>query len=133
MARYQAGEAAAFDALFKALSPRIHRWLLHATGNRATADDLMQETFLSIHRARATWRPGAPVTPWAFAIARHAMVSRFRSEGRRARRGGGRADLSRPAPPAPGGAPPRPPAGAVLQAPQAPPPPPRQAGEAPQG
>src|SRR2546428_12992414 len=127
MARYQAGEAAAFDALFKALSPRIHRWLLHATGNRATADDLMQETFLSIHRARATWRPGAPVTPWAFAIARHAMVSRFRSEGRRARRGGGRAGPPGPPAPAPGGPPPQPPAGADPRAPRAPPPPPPEA------
>lgn len=94
MQRYQAGDAAAFQGVYRALSERIYGFLVRSTGDRATADDLMQEVFLKIHRARASYRPGAPVLPWAFAIARHAAVSRARSVGRRNKREEVREDLS---------------------------------------
>ena len=85
MTEYQAGDAAAFDVLFRELSPRVYGYLVQSTRDRALADDLLQEVFLNVHRARATWRPGSPVLPWLFAIARHAAADRARSSGRRAR------------------------------------------------
>lgn len=94
MQRYQAGDASAFHGVYRAISERIYGFLVRSTGDRATADDLMQEVFLKIHRARASYRPGSPVLPWAFAIARHAAVSRARSAGRRSRREETREDLS---------------------------------------
>ncbi len=92
MARYQAGDASAFDALFEAVSPRVLPYLMRSTGERAQAEDVLQEVFLNVHRARATYRPGAPVLPWIFAIARHAAASRARAAWRK--REEAREDLS---------------------------------------
>jgi RNA polymerase sigma-70 factor (ECF subfamily) len=94
MQRYQEGDAAAFQGLYRAVADRVYGYLVRSTGDRTTADDLLQEVFLNIHRARATYRPGSPVLPWAFAIARHAAASRARSVGRRAKREESREDLS---------------------------------------
>lgn len=94
MQRYQAGDATAFPGVYRAISERVYGFLVRSTGNRAIADDLLQEVFLKIHRARASYRPGSPVMPWAFAIARHAAISRARSAGRRGRREEVREDLS---------------------------------------
>lgn len=83
MARYQAGDRAAFDALFRETSPRLYPYLVRSAGDRAVADDLLQEVYLNVHRARATYRPGAPVLPWLFAIARNVAASRVRSVTRK--------------------------------------------------
>ena len=45
---------------------------------REQADDLLQETWLRIHRVRHTYRPGHPVLPWIYAIARRARVDGYR-------------------------------------------------------
>jgi RNA polymerase sigma-70 factor (ECF subfamily) len=54
-------------------------------------DDLAQETFLQIHRARHTYDPAYPVQPWAAAVARHVFLMDCRYRRRRA-------DLSRQEP-----------------------------------
>ena len=46
--------------------------------SRRYADDLLQETWLRIHEARHTYRPGEPVLPWLYAIARHIRVDSYR-------------------------------------------------------
>jgi len=46
--------------------------------SRRYADDLLQETWLRIHQARHTYRPGDPVLPWIYAIARHVRVDGYR-------------------------------------------------------
>lgn len=43
------------------------------------SEDLLQETFLRIHRARGGFAQGAPVVPWAYAIARNAWLDHVRS------------------------------------------------------
>jgi RNA polymerase sigma-70 factor (ECF subfamily) len=50
---------------------------------RAEADDLFQDTLLRVHRARASFIPGAPAVHWIFAIARSAYIDRLRHRGRR--------------------------------------------------
>jgi len=94
MKRYQDGDETAFNALYRALASRLYGFLIRMTRDRVTADDLLQEVFFHMHRARATYRPGSPVLPWAFTIARHAAVSRARSAGRRAKREEVREDLA---------------------------------------
>ena len=49
------------------------------------ADDLLQDTFMQLHRSRRTYEPGRPVTPWVFAIARHVFLMHRRRTGRRLR------------------------------------------------
>jgi RNA polymerase sigma-70 factor, ECF subfamily len=85
MAGYLDGQIVAFDRLYAALSPRIRSYLLKQCRDRALADDLVQDTFLQLHRSRRTYEPGRPVTPWAFAIARHVFLMHCRKTGRRLR------------------------------------------------
>jgi RNA polymerase sigma-70 factor, ECF subfamily len=70
MTRYACGDESAFVLVYDALSPRIYGYLVRQTGESTRAEDILQQTFLQIHRARGTFFPGAEVVPWAFAIAR---------------------------------------------------------------
>jgi RNA polymerase sigma-70 factor (ECF subfamily) len=82
MARYQEGDHAAAAALVNRLSPQLHRFFLVQFASRRHADDLLQETWMRIHQARHTYRPGEPVLPWLYAIARHVRVDHFRKAQR---------------------------------------------------
>jgi RNA polymerase sigma-70 factor (ECF subfamily) len=82
MARYQQGDLAAARALIHRLSPQLHRFFVVQLASRGDADDLLQETWLRIHKARNTYRVGQPVLPWLYAIARHIRVDHYR-KGRR--------------------------------------------------
>jgi RNA polymerase sigma-70 factor (ECF subfamily) len=74
MERYAKGDDSAFARVYDALAPRLYGYLLRQTRARARAEDLLQQTMLHIHRARARFIPGAEVMPWAFAIARRLLV-----------------------------------------------------------
>jgi RNA polymerase sigma-70 factor (ECF subfamily) len=84
MARYQAGDLAAATALIDRVSPQLHRFLALQFATRVDADDLLQETWLRIHSVRHTHRPGEPVLPWVYAIARHVGVDHYRRKIRTA-------------------------------------------------
>lgn len=83
MAGYQEGNAESFEELYAALAPSLRRTLLAQVRDAARAEDLLQETFLQIHRARHTYDPALPLEPWAFAIARHVFLMHCRKAGRR--------------------------------------------------
>lgn len=83
MAAYQNGDGAAAAALIERLSPPLYRFFLAQSGNRPHADDLLQETWLRIHQVRRTYRPGEPILPWFYAIARHIGVDHYRRLRRR--------------------------------------------------
>jgi RNA polymerase sigma-70 factor (ECF subfamily) len=85
MQGYLDGRIEAFDGLYAALSGRLRGYLLSQCRDPALADDLLQDTFLQVHRSRRTYEPGRPVTPWVFAIARHVFLMKRRSTGRRLR------------------------------------------------
>jgi len=84
MAAYQQGDSAAAAALIERVSPQLHRFFLVQVVSRRDADDLLQETWLRIHQARHTYRPGEPVLPWLYAIARHIRVDHYRKARRTA-------------------------------------------------
>ena len=72
MRAYQAGDASAFEDLYGALAPRLRRYLGRV--GAGVPDDLLQDTFLRIHRARHSYDASRPVLPWAYAIARHVFL-----------------------------------------------------------
>ena len=74
MERYAAGDDAAFATVYDVLAPRLYGYLLRQTRERSSAEDLLQQTMLHIHRARVRFIAGAEVTPWAFAIARLSLI-----------------------------------------------------------
>ena len=83
MVGYQAGDLTAFDQVYVLLAPAIKGFLRRRLSTAAALDDLVQETFLQIHRARHTYDPAYPVTPWAVAIARHVWLMHCRTASRR--------------------------------------------------
>jgi RNA polymerase sigma-70 factor (ECF subfamily) len=85
MQAYLDGRIEAFDALYAAFAGRLRGYLLSQCRDPTLADDLLQETFMQIHRSRRTYQPGRPVTPWVYAIARHVYLMKRRSAGRRTR------------------------------------------------
>jgi RNA polymerase sigma-70 factor, ECF subfamily len=74
MAAYQAGDIAAFDALYARLAARMRRYLAGLGRDGARVEDLVQETFLRVHKARHSYDPALPLLPWVYAIARHVFL-----------------------------------------------------------
>jgi RNA polymerase sigma-70 factor (ECF subfamily) len=78
MAAYVAGDRGAFARLFAGVAPRVHSFFLRAFRDESTADELMQTTFLKLHRARASYRQELPFAPWLFTIAIHVRRDEWR-------------------------------------------------------
>ena len=83
MTAFQAGSLAAFEGLYAELCTSLRGYLAALSRDRARADDLLQETFLQIHRSRHAYRPDLPVRPWVFTIARHVWLMDRRTLSRR--------------------------------------------------
>ena len=84
MREYQSGRFEAFDEIYASIAPVLRRFLLsRCSGDAAKADDLVQETFLQMHRARRTYDPSLPLLPWTMAIARHVWLMDRRTLSRR--------------------------------------------------
>jgi RNA polymerase sigma-70 factor (ECF subfamily) len=84
MERYQAGDMRALESLYAHFRDPLLRFFRSLMPDAARSQDLLQETFLQLHRSRRTYRPGAPVTPWVFGIARHVHLMEHRRTSRRA-------------------------------------------------
>jgi RNA polymerase sigma-70 factor, ECF subfamily len=82
MDRYAGGADAAFSQVYDALAPRLYGYLVRQIRNPGVAEELVQQTFLHMHRARGQFVRGAPVLPWAFAIARRLLVDQVRRHKR---------------------------------------------------
>lgn len=82
LVRYQQADVQATTALIQRLSPDLLRFFLAREATRMEAEDLLQNTWLQIHKARHTYRAGAPVLPWVFAIARHVRIDGYRKRRR---------------------------------------------------
>lgn len=78
MEAYVGGNLAAFDEMYRRVSPSIFSYLLRLTRDRPRAEDLLQTTFIKVHRARSSYILGAPLIPWLLAIARRAFLDERR-------------------------------------------------------
>jgi RNA polymerase sigma-70 factor (ECF subfamily) len=83
MTGYQNGSMDDFAELYDALKRPLSRYLWTFVRNNTIAEDLLQETFLQVHRARQTYTPPRPVRPWIYAITRHVALMHLRSSRRR--------------------------------------------------
>jgi RNA polymerase sigma-70 factor (ECF subfamily) len=83
MSAYLQGDQSAFDALFRAYGPMLFRYFVRHGKRAFDAHDLVQQTFLHIHRSRADYRLGEPVRPWLFTIARNVSHDHGRRQQRR--------------------------------------------------
>ena len=79
MIRYQGGSLEAFQEMYAQLAPGVRRYLLHLAAGSEIADDLLQETFLQMHRSRAAYNPNYAVKPWVFGLARNVFLMNRRA------------------------------------------------------
>jgi RNA polymerase sigma factor (sigma-70 family) len=78
MGRYCDGDAKAFHSLYGLLAPRILAYLIGLIGERALAEDLLQQTFLKLHQARGTYVRHANPVPWIYTIAHRTCLDELR-------------------------------------------------------
>jgi RNA polymerase sigma-70 factor (ECF subfamily) len=81
MERASRGEEAAFTALYRRRQGALYRFALRMSGNRAIAEEVVQETFLAV--IRGGWEPArGPVAGWLFGIARNQTLRSIERDGR---------------------------------------------------
>jgi RNA polymerase sigma-70 factor (ECF subfamily) len=95
MDAYRAGDLRAFDALFARHAAAIYRFFFRSFRDAAVCEDLLQITFLNMHRGRETFRTvgemsgndvardgGAGVRRWIFGIAGRVRLDEWRKRKR---------------------------------------------------
>lgn len=83
MLKVRDDNAAAFDELMLRYQNRLVTVLEHLVGRRDLAEDLAQEVFLRVYRARKRYVAGAKFSTWLYTIANHAAANALRSMSRR--------------------------------------------------
>lgn len=78
MGRYSDGDSRAFEALFERYERRAYAFFFRRTGSVERSEDLYQELFLRIHRARHDYDRRRPFAPWLFQIAHRLLVDDVR-------------------------------------------------------
>jgi RNA polymerase sigma-70 factor, ECF subfamily len=87
MLRVRDGDVTAFGELVELWQGRLVTLFLHHTGDHATAEDLTQETFMRVYRARERYKPTAKFTTWIHTIANHVSSDLRQRAYRRLERG----------------------------------------------
>jgi len=84
MGDLQRGDGSAFARLVDRHRERVFRLACRYLGDETAADDLAQEAFLRVYRARHSWRPEAKFSTWLYRVTANACLNELRS--RKARR-----------------------------------------------
>jgi RNA polymerase sigma-70 factor (ECF subfamily) len=82
VALWQKGDEAAFEELINRHQRRVYRLLFRMMGTKEDAEDLTQETFLSLHRYGHRFRAEARFSTFVYRVAANAALNRRRSLGR---------------------------------------------------
>ncbi|MGH8453400.1 MAG: RNA polymerase sigma factor, partial [Nevskiales bacterium] len=80
MLAYQAGEAAAFDRLYTRHRGALFRFLLRGCGNRAQAEEMFQDVWMNVIKARSSYKPSAKFTTWLYRIAHNRLIDSYRQQ-----------------------------------------------------
>src|SRR5437764_14528579 len=84
MLQVKAGDWLSFASLMDRHRSSVERFLYNKVRNRALAEELAQEVFLRVYRARLSYQPSARFKSWLFQIASH-LGSNSRRDRRRER------------------------------------------------
>jgi len=77
------GRESAMTQLIGRYERPLYRFIFQMVGDAHLAEDLFQETFLRLHHARATFVQGAPLKPYIFRVALHAIYDFRKRKSRR--------------------------------------------------
>ena len=80
--RLRSGDATAFDEIFDSFNPRLFSFLMRMAKNRATAEDLAEETWLRLVSNAENLHADTRLGPWLFTVARNLYFSYCRSRAR---------------------------------------------------
>lgn len=83
MSAWTAGDDGAFRELFERYTPFLLRVMARGLARPEDATDLVQQTFLQLHRARYDFKQGTTLRPWLIAIASNVRRMHRRAGGRR--------------------------------------------------
>ncbi|APW64168.1 RNA polymerase sigma factor [Paludisphaera borealis] len=72
----------AFEVMVSRYQDRLVGVLYHIVGNLEEAEDLSQDVFLRVYKARKGYRPKAKFSTWLFTIANNLAMNHARSKGR---------------------------------------------------
>jgi RNA polymerase sigma-70 factor (ECF subfamily) len=79
LSRIARGDRAAFEVLYERYARAVFGLALRRLGDRDRAEEAVQETFAAVWRSARSYRPErGPGGPWLYAVARNAIVDRFR-------------------------------------------------------
>ena len=78
----QKGDSCAFEALYRLHSRRVFGVCLRMAGNRSEAEDLTQETFLTIFRKIQSFRGESAFSTWLHRVTVNTVLMRFRKRNR---------------------------------------------------
>lgn len=78
MQRYQRGDAAAFETLYRRHRDPVFRYFLRGCSDRERAAEMFQDVWASVVRSHASWQPRAKFTTWLFRLAHNRLVDDYR-------------------------------------------------------
>jgi RNA polymerase sigma-70 factor (ECF subfamily) len=73
-----AGDGDSFTRLHELYAQRLYRFAVKRLGDATEAEDVVQDTFLEVHRCLASWEGRSTLLTWMFGIAHHQLCRRFR-------------------------------------------------------
>lgn len=79
----QKDERRAFEELFRRYGGRLQGYFMRVTGSPELSRDMVQQTFLHVHRARKDFHLDRPFRPWFFTIAHNVRREHFRRKARK--------------------------------------------------
>ena len=82
MLRYRDGDLGAFDALYHRHNDALFRYLLRMTRNRAAAEDVYQEVWARLIKARQNYRRTAKFSTYLYRIAHNCFIDSLRRNRR---------------------------------------------------
>jgi RNA polymerase sigma-70 factor (ECF subfamily) len=81
MLAYAAGDASAFDRLYARHKGALYRYVLRHCASAGVADELFQDVWMNVIRARASYLPAARFGSWLFTLAHNRIVDHWRASG----------------------------------------------------
>src|SRR5882672_6032714 len=75
MLRVKGGDRAAFEEIFRLYQKPLTNYLFRLSGNRARAEDLIQDAFLRLWKAAPSYEPTAKVSTYIFRIAHNLFLN----------------------------------------------------------
>lgn len=78
--RLQAGDRQAFDVIFSRYVNQVYRQAVKLTGNKADAEEVVQDVFLTVYQKAKTFRGKSAFSTWLYRVTLNTAISRLRRQ-----------------------------------------------------